>query len=95
MATNTSLTADLAAATARHTLLVIQRFLSFRRSRPRRRNIHHRPTQFPASCARSAKAQVQVLDSSGNDRLLTGEAVLETPELLPGFAIPVKEVFEP
>jgi Uma2 family endonuclease len=42
-----------------------------------------------------AKAQVQVLESSGNDRLLTGEAVLETPELLPGFAIPVKEVFEP
>jgi Uma2 family endonuclease len=41
-----------------------------------------------------AKAQVKVLESSGNDRLLTGEAVLEAPELLPGFAIPVKEVFE-
>jgi hypothetical protein len=26
--------------------------------------------------------------------LLTGEAMLEAPELLPGFAIPAKEVFE-
>ncbi len=41
-----------------------------------------------------AKAQVQVLESSGNDRLLSRDAVLESPELLPGFSIPVKEVFE-
>jgi Uma2 family endonuclease len=41
-----------------------------------------------------AKAQVQVLESSGNDRLLSWEAVLDSPELLPGFSITVNEVFE-
>jgi Uma2 family endonuclease len=41
-----------------------------------------------------AKTQVQVLESSGNDRLLSSEAVLESPKLLSGFSIPIKEVFE-
>jgi Uma2 family endonuclease len=41
-----------------------------------------------------AKIQIQVLESSGNDRLLSGDDVLESPELLPGFSVSVKEVFE-
>jgi Uma2 family endonuclease len=40
-----------------------------------------------------AKTQVQVLEFSGKNRLLSSEAVLESPELLPGFSIPIKEVF--
>ncbi len=41
-----------------------------------------------------AKIQIQVLESSGNDRLLSADDLLESPDLLPGFSIPVKEVFE-
>src|SRR5258708_7913530 len=41
-----------------------------------------------------ARAQIQVLESSGSGRLLSGEDMLDCPELLPGFSIPVKEVFE-
>lgn len=39
------------------------------------------------------KREVQVLESSGADRLLTGADALEAPELLPGFSVPISELF--
>lgn len=38
--------------------------------------------------------EVQILDASGADRLLTGNDMLEAPDLLPGFSVRVSEFFE-
>jgi Uma2 family endonuclease len=38
--------------------------------------------------------EVNVLEASGADRLLRGDDLLEAPELLPGFSVPVAELFE-
>lgn len=38
--------------------------------------------------------EVHVLESTGADRLLRGEDVLEAPELLPGFTVRVADFFE-
>ena len=38
--------------------------------------------------------EVNVLEASGTDRLLKGDDLLEAPELLPGFSVPVSELFE-
>lgn len=40
------------------------------------------------------RQEVQVLDSSGTDRLLHVGDVIEAPELLPGFSAPVSAFFE-
>jgi Uma2 family endonuclease len=39
------------------------------------------------------RREVNVLDASGSDLLLTGDDLIEAPELLPGFSIPVSEFF--
>jgi Uma2 family endonuclease len=38
--------------------------------------------------------EVNVLEATGADRLLQGDDPLEAPELLPGFSVPVSELFE-
>ena len=38
--------------------------------------------------------EVNVLEASGAGRLLKGDDLLEAPELLPGFSVPVSELFE-
>ncbi|HXB68804.1 MAG TPA: Uma2 family endonuclease [Candidatus Acidoferrales bacterium] len=38
--------------------------------------------------------EVNVLEATGADRLLQGDDLLEAPELLPGFSVPVSEFFE-
>jgi Uma2 family endonuclease len=38
--------------------------------------------------------EVNVLEASGADRLLQGDDLLEAPELLPGFSVPVSALFE-
>jgi Uma2 family endonuclease len=38
--------------------------------------------------------EVQVLESSGTDRLLHVGDVIEAPELLPGFSAPISAFFE-
>jgi Uma2 family endonuclease len=40
------------------------------------------------------RQEVQVIDATGADRLLTGKDTLDVPELLPGFAVRVGELFE-
>ena len=40
------------------------------------------------------RREVNVLEASGADRLLTLEDTIEAPELLPGFAVKVAEFFE-
>jgi Uma2 family endonuclease len=40
------------------------------------------------------RQEVQVLDSSGTDRLLRVGDVIEAPELLPGFSAPISAFFE-
>jgi len=38
--------------------------------------------------------QVHVLEASGHDRILDADEMLEAPELLPGFSVPVQSLFE-
>ncbi len=38
--------------------------------------------------------EVQALEATGSDRLLTGDDTLEAPELLPGFSVQISEFFE-
>jgi Uma2 family endonuclease len=40
------------------------------------------------------RREVNVLEASGADRLLQGDDLLEAPELLPGFSVPVAALFE-
>lgn len=40
------------------------------------------------------RREVNVLESSGADRLLRVGDLIEAPELLPGFSVPVGEFFE-
>ena len=39
------------------------------------------------------RKEVNVLEASGADRLLTAADTIEAPELLPGFSVPVAEFF--
>src|SRR6266567_1779968 len=39
------------------------------------------------------RREINVLDASGADRLLTVADTIEAPELLPGFSVPVSEFF--
>lgn len=41
------------------------------------------------------RRELQILESTGTDRLLSGGDLLEAPELLPGFLTPVSAFFEP
>jgi len=38
--------------------------------------------------------EVQILEATGTDRLLTGDDLLEATELLPGFSVPIAEFFD-
>lgn len=38
--------------------------------------------------------QVQILDAAGADRLLKNGDLLEAPDLLPGFSVPISEFFD-
>jgi Uma2 family endonuclease len=40
------------------------------------------------------RREVQVLEFTGTDSLLTGDDLIESPELLPGFSVPISEFFE-
>jgi Uma2 family endonuclease len=40
------------------------------------------------------RKEVQILESTGADRLLQGDDPIEAPELLPGFSVPISEFFE-
>ena len=39
------------------------------------------------------RREVQILEAAGADRLLQGDELLEAPELLPGFSVPVSSLF--
>jgi hypothetical protein len=38
--------------------------------------------------------EVHVLEASGSDRILRDTDLMETPELLPEFCVPIAEFFE-
>jgi Uma2 family endonuclease len=38
--------------------------------------------------------EVQVLEATGTDRWLKGDDLIEAPELLPGFSVPISQFFE-
>jgi len=40
------------------------------------------------------RKEVDVHEASGAERLLTGRATIDAPELLPGFSVPISEFFE-
>jgi len=40
------------------------------------------------------RREINVLEASGADRLLTVEDTIDAPDLLPGFSVPVAELFE-
>jgi Uma2 family endonuclease len=40
------------------------------------------------------RREVQLLESTGTDLLLTGGDPIESPDLLPGFSVPISEFFE-
>jgi Uma2 family endonuclease len=40
------------------------------------------------------RQEINVLEASGADRLLTVEDTIDAPDLLPGFSVPVAELFE-
>lgn len=40
------------------------------------------------------RREIHVLEAAGTDRILTVGGVLDAPELLPGFSVPVSELFE-
>jgi Uma2 family endonuclease len=40
------------------------------------------------------RREVQILEATGTDRLLQNDDLIEAPELLPGFSVPISEFFE-
>jgi Uma2 family endonuclease len=40
------------------------------------------------------RREINVLEASGADRLLTASDTIDAPDLLPGFSVPVAELFE-